>query len=83
MFLMIPILNLPIVNGIVLRVATNVMLDTPIYLLKKTAGGLWSLFHGRKEFSQDIEMDDRALERMVIAITRDTQFPDWENIEVL
>lgn len=80
-FLLVPILKIPLVNGLILRFASNVAIDIPVYLIKRSARAVSSILWKEKDIYPKI--DENVSISAVVSITTDKNYPEWETIELL
>lgn len=73
----IPALNIPIVNGVVIRIGTqiveNVCINLPMYLFRKAH----HFFRGRK----DVNLNEE--DYLLVTFKEDPDFPGYDSIEIL
>lgn len=71
----VPALNIPIVNGVMIRVGTrlveNVCINLPVYLYQKAK----SVVHGGRS-----DIDGECL---LVSVSQDPDFPDFETFDIL
>jgi len=78
--MIIPVLNIPIVNGVVLRLASSVIIDIPIYVIRKTT---WNIFSRARTYFRprivetNIIADEQNVETGEV-FSIDENFPEWQ-----